>query len=626
MARSRTPAARLVAGTALLAVPNEFAQGVLGGELPAPPIVGDTQSREFGRPIRIGIAVDVSAGDPTGPTGPSSPAPQAPQAPRSAPSPATRDRQLPAPRKGGLGGIAATSRSPTGIRPRFRDQLSTARRACPQVPRRPQSPAPGPARPRRPATTTARTAETTATSADHREWDPTASPVGRSRYESEEPPPPPCSHGMRQPTPTSRTTGRSTRTRHLPATPHARRLRARPERATGTVDRDAYDKRAASYATGPGAGDYGDALSRASRGQPGAGQATYQPPLYLRACAARSRALPRAPAGAVAGPRPTAAAPASQPQQRCGHRPRPARWPRGSARRFERRPRRAHRAAEPQVPLRHLRHRRRPTGFAARGGGRRRRGAGQAPTTRCSSTATSGLGKTHLLHAIGHYAREPVTRGTRVRYVSSEEFTNEFINSIRDGKADELPQALPRHGHPARSTTSSSWRSKEPTQEEFFHTFNTLHNANKQIVHLLRPAAQAAGDPGGPAPQPVRVGPDHRRPAARARDPDRDPAQEGRAGAARSPRPRCWSSSPRKISSQHPRAGGRADPGDRLRQPQPAAGATWRLTEIVLEGPDPRRRGLGARDHGHGDHGAPPRPTSASRSRTCAAPRAAGRS
>ena len=56
------------------------------------------------------------------------------------------------------------------------------------------------------------------------------------------------------------------------------------------------------------------------------------------------------------------------------------------------------------------------------------------PTTLCSLYGGSGLGKTHLLHAIGHYTRT-LYKGTHVRYVSSEEFTNEFINSIRDDKA-----------------------------------------------------------------------------------------------------------------------------------------------------------------------------------------------
>ncbi|MFJ6134135.1 chromosomal replication initiator protein DnaA [Janibacter terrae] len=92
----------------------------------------------------------------------------------------------------------------------------------------------------------------------------------------------------------------------------------------------------------------------------------------------------------------------------------------------------------------------------------------------------SGLGKTHLLHAIGHYARSLYPH-VKVRYVNSEEFTNDFINSIRDDKAANFQRRY-RDVDVLLIDDIQFLQGKMQTQEEFFHTFNTLHNANKQVV------------------------------------------------------------------------------------------------------------------------------------------------
>ena len=92
----------------------------------------------------------------------------------------------------------------------------------------------------------------------------------------------------------------------------------------------------------------------------------------------------------------------------------------------------------------------------------------------------SGLGKTHLLHAIGHYALSLYPR-FKVRYVSSEEFTNDFINAIQNNRSAQFLTEY-RDIDILMIDDIQFLAGKDQTQEAFFHTFNALHDANKQVI------------------------------------------------------------------------------------------------------------------------------------------------
>lgn len=93
----------------------------------------------------------------------------------------------------------------------------------------------------------------------------------------------------------------------------------------------------------------------------------------------------------------------------------------------------------------------------------------------------SGLGKTHLLHAIGNYA-QTMFQGIQVRYISSEEFTNDFINSVQNNQMPEFQDRYRNNVDILMIDDIQFLAGKEETQENFFHIFNALHSHNKQIV------------------------------------------------------------------------------------------------------------------------------------------------
>ena len=138
----------------------------------------------------------------------------------------------------------------------------------------------------------------------------------------------------------------------------------------------------------------------------------------------------------------------------------------------------------------------------------------------------AGLGKTHLIQAIGQQIREQRPK-LKVVYMSADSFVTELITSIRYDKMQSFRDRY-RSVDALLLDDIQFLAGKERTQEEFFHTFNALYEAQKQIVFTSDRSAERDPHPRGASALALRVGTDRRHPAARSRDEGGHPPQEGR--------------------------------------------------------------------------------------------------